>query len=198
VAVAHPGAGVVHIPSTTVADSWMNRCDSGRSSWIRPLPARGRGPYGSSCPKGPTQRTGEARSDPRSAAGPAGRAARFGRQDRRSGTRLAAITSRLAVPKSTPFVVGSFGRSCVPGGRERRLRRSRTRSTLRRCRRPQRDEPEPGRLSGRRLSRRRDSSRQPEQVRVRRSGRRLPARSRSRFGRPLQLRLRVHQRNAGG
>jgi hypothetical protein len=39
----------------------------------RPRP----GPYGSSCPKGPSQRTGEARGDPRSAAGPVGRAARF-------------------------------------------------------------------------------------------------------------------------
>ena len=49
-----------------------------RSKFVdKAVAAPGPPPYGSSCPKGPSQRTGEARGDPRSAAGPVGRIARF-------------------------------------------------------------------------------------------------------------------------
>ena len=58
--------------------------------------------------------------------------------------------------------------------------------------------PSAGRLPGHRRGRRRDPARQPQQVRVRRGGRRLPPRSRPRVGGPLQLRLRLHHGHAGG
>jgi hypothetical protein len=62
------------------------------------LSCLGPGPYGSSCPKGLSERSGEARSDPRSAAGLDGIGLRFepGRPPIRD--RPAAITSRLVGP----------------------------------------------------------------------------------------------------
>ena len=52
------------------------------------------------------------------------------------------------------------------------------------------------RLPGHRRDRRRDPAREPQQVRVRRGGRRLPAGPRPLLGRLLQLRLRLHRGDA--
>ena len=72
--------------------------------------------YGSSCPKGPSERSGEARSDPRSAAGLIGTVL-HGKDsiDRRSGTWPAAITSRLVCLGVAIASTSSFGRFAVRG-----------------------------------------------------------------------------------
>jgi inorganic pyrophosphatase len=70
--------------------------------------------YGSSCPKGPSERSGEARSDPRSAAGLIGNVLHgTDSVDRRSGTWPAAITSRLVCPDIATASQSSFGRFAV-------------------------------------------------------------------------------------
>jgi hypothetical protein len=65
-----------HIPSTLGFVSWM-KCPVGRaSSWISPLWPGGPRHMVRLARRGQRKRTGEARGDPRSAAGPVGRAAR--------------------------------------------------------------------------------------------------------------------------
>ena len=168
----------------------------GRSSWIRPLPRPGPATVWFVLPEGAIERTGEARSDPRSAAGPVGRAARFdpARPPIRELAGRDHIKARRSQRRNRSWrFLRAFSR--VRHTRAAGPPRTRAaRPTMRR--RSSVDEPERRRLPRHRRGRRRDPARQPQQVRVGREGRRLPPRSRPRVGGPLQLRLRLHRRDA--
>jgi hypothetical protein len=89
----------VHIGRRFVDD---RQCDR-RSSWINPLCRHDLRPYGWSCPKGPSERSGETGSDPRSAAGLAGiELHRSVPRDRRSGSGRLRSHQRSSLPRSQP------------------------------------------------------------------------------------------------
>ena len=100
-------------------------------AWISAVARLIARPYGSSCPKGPSERSGEARGDPaqRRRSGRTSRKARTGQTARSRDTTGRDHIKARRVPGSAPFVVGSFGRFRVRG-----IGSPEHRSTLRRCR----------------------------------------------------------------
>jgi hypothetical protein len=93
-----------HIPSTPPPVSWMKRPAGRASSWISPLWPGDPRHMVRLARRGQRKRTGEARGDPRSAAGPVGRAARFVRAATAGpGVGRPRSHQGWSLPRSKPF-----------------------------------------------------------------------------------------------
>ena len=102
--LAHRGVGVSHIPSTSPALSWMKSAANRQHSWIRPLWPMPPRPMVRLARRGQRKRTGEARGDPRSAAGPVGRVARPARAATAGpGAGRPRSHQGWSLPRSNPF-----------------------------------------------------------------------------------------------